>query len=319
MSRTRGRGAAAASPLRRAWIYQAERFPLAAHGPLIAAFSLGAIGYSAQLRGASAWPSAGAAAVAFGSSLLFFLQLRVADEFKDAEEDARWRPYRPVPRGLVALRELGWAGVLAAAGQLVLALWLSPALVPLLGAAWVYLALMSREFFVRDWIVARPVTYLWTHMLIMPIVDFYVTACDWRPGGGGPPPGLGWFIAASFFNGIVLELGRKIRAPADEERGVRTYTVLWGRAAAVAGWGTALAASAGCALAAGARIGAAATVGWTAAGLGAAAVVVAWRFLRRPIAGSGRALEAVSGLWMLGLYVAVGIVPFVSRWWRSLP
>ena len=61
-------------------------------------------------------------------ALLFFLQLRIADEFKDFEDDARYRPYRPVPRGLVTLRELAWVGVGAAAIQLALALWLEPSL-----------------------------------------------------------------------------------------------------------------------------------------------------------------------------------------------
>ena len=43
------------------------------------------------------------------------LQLRLADEFKDFEEDSRYRPYRPVPRGLVSLRDLAWvwAGCIA--------------------------------------------------------------------------------------------------------------------------------------------------------------------------------------------------------------
>ena len=39
----------------------------------------------------------------------------------DAEEDARFRPYRPVPRGLVTLRELGWIGALIAVVQFALA------------------------------------------------------------------------------------------------------------------------------------------------------------------------------------------------------
>ena len=37
------------------------------------------------------------------TSFLSFLQLRIADEFKDFDEDSRYRPYRPVPRGLVTL------------------------------------------------------------------------------------------------------------------------------------------------------------------------------------------------------------------------
>ena len=88
------------------WTYQKERFPIFKHGILVAAFSSSAIAFSALLGGGG--PQWSAFFVAFLSSLIFFLQLRIADEFKDAEEDAKYRPYRAVPRGLVSLRELGF-------------------------------------------------------------------------------------------------------------------------------------------------------------------------------------------------------------------
>ena len=140
------------------WSYQRERFPLFAHAPLVAAFSFSAVSYSSLLRGNTAWPDLKAVLVAFITALLFFLQLRIADEFKDYDEDARYRPYRPVPRGLVKLRELGMIGCLSALTQLALALWLQPSLVVLLLLTWGYLALMSHEFFARDWLKARPIT-----------------------------------------------------------------------------------------------------------------------------------------------------------------
>src|SRR6266576_2963318 len=87
------------------WVYQRERFPVVAHGVLIAAFSSSAVSYSALLRGQR--PRMASIGVAFVTCFLFFLQLRIADEFKDFEEDCRWRPYRPVPRGLIRLEELG--------------------------------------------------------------------------------------------------------------------------------------------------------------------------------------------------------------------
>ena len=89
-------------------VYQRERFPLAGHGPLVAAFSASAVCFSSLVRGRVARRRQ-PLLVAFVTSLLFFLQLRIADEFKDYEEDARYRPYRPVPRGLVTLRELAWS------------------------------------------------------------------------------------------------------------------------------------------------------------------------------------------------------------------
>ena len=134
-------------------------------------FSACAVSYSALLRGGEVtWL---AYAVAFGVCLMFFLQLRIADEFKDAKEDACWRPYRPVPRCLVSLRELGWVFGGAAAVQLALVLVLDPWLCWVLAIGWAYLSLMSVEFFARDWLKACPVVYLLTHMGIMPLVDFF--------------------------------------------------------------------------------------------------------------------------------------------------
>ena len=125
-----------------------------------------------MLRGENSWPEWRGLVVAFVTCLLFFLRLRIADEFKDFEEDSRYRPYRPVPRGLVTLRELGWVGVGAAVIQLALAVWLAPFLIIVLLAGWAYLALMSHEFFAREWLKARPVT--------LP-VDAHVHHADRRP------------------------------------------------------------------------------------------------------------------------------------------
>ena len=125
------------------WIYQRERFPLLAHGLLIAVFSASAVSFSRLLRGATDLPTWPSLLVAGLTSLGIFLQLRIADEFKDFDEDSRYRPYRPVPRGLVQLRELGWIGAFTALLQLGLALWWSARLVPLLLVTWAYLALMT--------------------------------------------------------------------------------------------------------------------------------------------------------------------------------
>src|SRR6266567_3876952 len=183
------------------WVYQRERFPVLGHGPVIAAFSFSAVCFSALLRGQADLPPTRSVIVAFGTAFLFFLQLRIADEFKDFEEDSQYRPYRPVPRGLVSLRELAALGALAALAQLGLGLWLEPSLVLLLAVTWAYLALMSKEFFVAEWLKRRHVLYMVSHMAIVPLVDFYATACDWWPAGQGPPRGLGWFVATSYFNG----------------------------------------------------------------------------------------------------------------------
>lgn len=298
--------------VRRWSTYQRERFPLLAHAPLIAAFSFSAVSFSAVLRGSMALPGWRPLLVAFVSSLVFFLQLRIADEFKDVEEDTRFRPYRPVPRGLVTLRELGAIAACGGLVQLALALWLAPALCWLLLLTWAYLALMTREFFAREWLKQRPITYMWTHMLIMPLIDLYATACDWRVAGlTHPEPGLIWFLLVSLFNGVAIELGRKIRAPDDEEAGVQTYTALWGAPAATAAWLGVLATTAVLAWRAASLVHAARPVGALLIVLLIAAAWAVWRFRQRATAGGGRAFEAVSAAWTLVMYLGLGAMPLL--------
>lgn len=300
---------------RRWWTYQRERFPLLGHGVLIAAFSFCAVSLSRMLRGDAGLPPWPVMLVAFGTCFTFFLQLRIADEFKDYEEDARFRPYRPVPRGLVTLRELGMLFAAAAVIQFALAVWLDARLVVLLGATWLYLALMSKEFFAGEWLRRRPVLYMTSHMLIMPLVDLYAASADWLPAAGRPPAGLAWFLLASYFNGLVIEIGRKVRSPEDEEPGVDTYSRLWGRRRAVCSWLGAMAVTTVFAMAVSAYLQAAWAVGALLAAALAVGAVIGIVFLHRPVPGRGKQLERFSGVWTLALYLGLGLLPrLVDAW-----
>jgi 4-hydroxybenzoate polyprenyltransferase len=296
------------------WIYQRERFPLFAHGLLIAAFSISAVCVSALLRGEHRWPTTERTLTAFAVSFLFFALLRIADEFKDAEEDARWRPYRPVPRGLVTLRELARIGAAIVLVQAAVSFLLEPLLVLVVAAAWAYFALMVREFFAAAWLKARPLPYMISHMMILPLITLCATACDWLTAAPRAiPSGLGWFLLTSFGNGFVLEIGRKIRAPQDEEPGVVTYSAAWGRNKAVAAWLAAVAFTAVCALITGLWLG---TGKFLAIGCGTlfgAALIIAWHFLRTSAPASGKWFEHASGIWMLSLYMGLGVVPLALR------
>jgi len=291
---------------------------LAAHGPLIFAFSLSAMCYSALLRGEVHLPPL-AIAVSFFVALLFFLQLRIADEFKDAEEDARWRPYRPVPRRLVSLKELAAVGIGAAAIQLVGSLLVDPRLVLWLLLTWIYLALMSREFFVQAWLKRHPVFYMLSHMVIMPIFDIYATACEWLPADAWLHPGLGWFLSASYLNGIVIEIGRKIRQPGDEEEGVETYSILWGARRALAGWLLAMCLTTVCAWQGSLLTGFTLPTLALLAPLLLCALATARGFLRQQQPLNGRRVELISAIWTLAMYICFGVLPFLCRTLGILP
>ena len=301
-----------AEVLQRLWIYQRERFPLARTALLLAVFSAASINVSALLAG-RALPDIGAYLVAFAVALIFLFQLRACDEVKDAEVDRRYRPERAVPRGLVSLQLI--VGLALAAVPLAVALaaardaWLT---LPL-ALVWLWMALMAFEFFAPDWLKARPFLYLVSHMLIMPLIDLFITACEWLTRAGSPPAHLWLFLLLSFLNGCVLEIGRKIYAPRNEREGVETYSALLGARTATLLWGATVAAAFVLLLAVGSAVGAPRLVGTIGlAGL-ATCLVVAWMFWRTPDAAAQQRLDTMSGLWVLTCYGSAGFVPLLFR------
>jgi 4-hydroxybenzoate polyprenyltransferase len=156
-----------------------------------------------------------------------------------------------------------------------------------------------------------------SHMVVMPVFDIYATACDWLTAGAPAPRGLGWFLAASYLNGIVIEIGRKIRAPEDEETGVETYTFLWGRRRALSAWLAAMALTAFCAWHGARLIGFALPAVSLLLAVLAVAAVLAMRFAAAPAPGTGKRFEAVSGAWTLSLYLGLGVVPLLLRHWQG--
>lgn len=216
------------------WIYQKERFPIFAHGPMVIVFCLSIMLFSSLQDGEI--PGIARIAGAVITTVILFFQLRVADEFKDFEDDSKYRPHRAVPRGLISLRELARVAWIGAAVQLVIAIRIDVGLVPLLVLVWLYMGLMTREFFAPKWLKRTPSVYLTSHMLIMPLIAFYISAFDWLCDCRALPAGLGWLLLFSFGCGLVLEIGRKIKTPDAERIGVETYSSLWGIGVALSAW-----------------------------------------------------------------------------------
>lgn len=295
----------------RLWIYQAERFPLLKTAVLLAAFSAASINVSAFLSGRSL-PGAATYVVAFVVLFVIFFQLRAFDELKDADDDRRYRPERPIPRGLVSLRfvlRLAAALVpIAIAASWALSPWL---LLPLAGV-WAWLALMTAEFGVPDWLKARPMLYLVSHMLIMPLIDLYVTATEWLVRHGSPPSALWLFLALSFANGCVLEIGRKLYAPESERPGVETYSSLLGVRKAALLWIACLCLSFALLVGVGLMVGAPTPIALVGAFALAAVVAIAWRFIDAPTVASQKLVDTAAGLWVFVCYMASGFIPLVA-------
>ncbi len=286
----------------RAWTYLQERFPLPAHGPLVAAFAGGVVCASAGLRGGV--PGWDVFAVAVIIALGAFFQLRVADEHKDAARDRRYQPERPVPRGLVTLGELRAAALAVGVVQLAAALWLDVRLVGAMLLLWAWMALMTAEFFVPRWLDARPLATLALHGLVVPAIDGVAVAADVLAHDAAVPMGVAWLVGVGYSGGNVIEIGRKVRAPADERLGVATYSGAWGRPRAMAAWAAAVMLSAACGTGVLVAQGSAASL--VGAVWIAAAAVIGIAASGGDAPGAGRRVEAAAGVWTLALYLTVG-------------
>ncbi|WP_099827921.1 UbiA family prenyltransferase [Oceaniglobus indicus] len=296
----------------RLWTYQAERFPLKQVVPLLAVFSAASVTLSAVLA-ARPLPGIASYLTAFLLVLIVFFQMRVADEVKDHDDDRRFRPERPIPRGLVSLRLIVGLGLGCVPVAVAVALIHGGGVIWLLALVWLWLAAMSVEFGTPAWLKARPVIYLLSHMAIMPLIDLMLTGVEWG-AHGHPAPGLWVFIALSFVNGCVLELGRKIKAPQGERAGVETYSALWGIDRALAVW---LGLIVGAVILLGVLGALAPGPWWSLAGIGAAGAAIcatlASALSRRPGETAAARVDMAAGLWVFLCYAAAGLVPLLFK------
>lgn len=207
-------------------MYQKERFPFLQHGLLIAVFSFSAVSYARISAGKEGFIDWKIFLPGVFLTFTMFLMLRIFDEFKDAEEDLAHRSHLPVPRGLIQLSELRVVGIVVVLLQILVQLIFFPKMLILYAFVMIYMGLMGVEFFIPKWLTAHHFWYVVSHMVIIPFVDIFASGLDWFIAGEDAPFNMLWFFAVSFMNGIVLEFGRKIRTPENEE--VNTYSTKLG-------------------------------------------------------------------------------------------
>ena len=179
---------------------------------------------------------------------MFFFQLRITDEFKDYEEDLKYRPYRPVQRGIISLKALGKIGISTVIIQIILAHVINPKLIYFMLLVWIYMFLMTKEFFIKNWLTERILIYALSHVVIMIFITLVIVKgteyileshfletlyLSLERYEKNIFIGLIPLFALNYLNGIVLEIGRKTRRADEEEHGVQTYSKLWGRKKAV--------------------------------------------------------------------------------------
>ncbi len=162
-------------------------------------------------------------------AFLQFLMVRIIDEFKDYEEDCKYRPYRPVPRGLITLKELKVLFIICIALQIIVTILASPESIPFLIIVWIVFALMSKGFFIKKFLDKHMLIEVLFDELLMPALVLYlahfVYYVDYQ--------NIWKLLIMSYVISWIVEIARKVRCKDDEEKGVRTYTAVFGIKAAM--------------------------------------------------------------------------------------
>lgn len=302
-----------ASFIKRFYIYQKERFPLLVHGILISSFSFSAISYSLICRGVDGFVDWKIFLVGIFTTISLFMLVRIFDEFKDAEDDAKYRKSLPIPRGLISFKELKIIGVVLIILQVGLNLFFFPKMLIMYFIVIIYLSLMGKEFFIPEWLKKHQFWYVTSHMFIIPLIDIYASGLDWLLQGVDAPQGLIFFFAVSYMNGIVIEIGRKIRAPEKEEEGVLTYSSMLGTNYATKLWIFILFITLCLSVAAS-----------EFAGYGFQAFVIlgivfiacsipAILFLKNKTEKLSKTIELTSAIWTITMYLALGGIPMLQK------
>jgi 4-hydroxybenzoate polyprenyltransferase len=299
--------------LKRLYIYQKERFPILGHGILVAAFSFSAVSYSRICRGAEGFINPEIFGTGIFTTISLFLLVRIFDEFKDAKDDARYRKELAVPRGLISFDELRIIGIVVVILQIVLNLLIIPKMLPLYLLIIGYLLLMGKEFFIPEWLKKHQFWYVTSHMFIIPFIDVYASGLDWLLEGAPAPAGLLFFFAVSYMNGIVLEIGRKIRIPGKESEGVLTYTSMLGARRAVFFWIAILIVTFGLSIMASVYAGYGAAIYWALTGILIICVIPGLLFLSKGSEKRSKMIEYASAIWTIGMYLILGAGPMLSK------
>jgi len=161
---------------------------------------------------------------------LQFFMVRVIDEHKDFEEDSKFRNYRPVPRGLISLRVLKVLFVISFIAQfLITTLWGGSLL--LLVILWCAVLLLANDFFIKDFIDRHILVGVILDEAIMPVLALLMASfcveehlLFYLLGNTG----FIYLVYLTYVISWIVELARKIRCKKDEEKGVKTYTQVFG-------------------------------------------------------------------------------------------
>lgn len=217
------------------WMFVRQRFEPASHLAMIAALFLAHYGaFAAGWVGGARPVPVPLLLLAALATLAFFFKLRLYDELKDHEDDARVFPDRPLVRGVLWPRQLKIGIAVCFAVELAGMAALGTGALAGMAITIAYSMLMYREFFLRDFLRPRLTTYA----LIHTVVTVLLTLTLFAAFTGQSPwalDGRAWrFALGSWCLFNLFEFGRKTFVTEEERDEVNSYSKVWTRWGAVA-------------------------------------------------------------------------------------
>jgi 4-hydroxybenzoate polyprenyltransferase len=162
--------------------------------------------------------------------IVVFVLLRLMDEVKDLAKDRIAHPERPLPRGLLTVREVERAIFLLMGALFLTAAGLASAGATLAGVllavSLVYLWLMYREFYIGKSLARQPFLYAATHQVI--ILPLYAIPSAIHSPGLIFDRRLLVYLFSNLFASFLYEVGRKLDPEAHPILG--TYRSMYGTA-----------------------------------------------------------------------------------------
>lgn len=214
--------------LRRLSLYSKEMYPIIPRilvsFLLVSSQVIGVLAFfGTSRRYAFGWGDVGVLFTVFA----FLFCLRIADEFKDYENDLINYPERPLPSGRVYRKDLYVLAAVLLVSMVSVNFMMPQSIVPF-GMMLFYGFLMTVWFFQRERIEPSLVWALVTHNPVQLLISFYIIHYATERYGLPLWTWQNLFLAlALYIPALLWEVSRKIKAPEDENQYV-TYSQVWG-------------------------------------------------------------------------------------------
>ncbi|MBR3613948.1 MAG: UbiA family prenyltransferase [Clostridia bacterium] len=204
-------------------IYQKERFPVMVYGLYIFCIVFAIFCYANTVFNNMNSINYFFIIPMYIFAFLQFLMVRIVDEFKDYDEDSKYRPYRPVPRGLITLKELKILFLICVFIQIVIVLLFNKQNMLLLFGFWGFFGLFCKDFFIKKFLDKHIVLTVAIDELLVVFLGLYLYSFIGKINSQ-----VILILLMLYFVSWIVEIARKVRCKEDEEKGVKTYTAVIG-------------------------------------------------------------------------------------------